>query len=86
MSKILDKLKVNNVVYEIEDRAAREHLIEVNPEQPTSEANKLWIKNQETEYEIPTMDEFNILNDKVTVLWDSKIDIDVDDEKLTFKK
>lgn len=65
MEKSIPELEVGNEIYQIKDRTAREHLIEIDQTQPTSEDNKLWIKNQEEEYEIPTMDEFNSFKNNV---------------------
>lgn len=61
MAKSIPEVKIGNEVYQVKDRTAREHLVEVSQTQPTSEDNKLWIKNQEAEYEVPTIDEFNDL-------------------------
>ena len=59
MAKSIPEVKIGNEIYQIKDRTAREHLVEVSPTQPTSEDNKLWIKDQEEEYEVPTTEEFN---------------------------
>ena len=65
MAKSIPEVKIGNEVYQIKDRTAREHLVEVSETQPESEDNKLWIKNQEAEYEIPTMDEFDDLKSAI---------------------
>lgn len=65
MAKSIPEVKIGNEVYQIKDRTAREHLVEVSTTQPTSEDNKLWIKNQEAEYEVPTIDELNDLKSAI---------------------
>lgn len=62
----INEIKIGNTRHPIEDTTAREHLVEVGSTQPVSEANKLWIKNQEQEYEVPTMTEFNNLMSAIT--------------------
>lgn len=61
MPKSIPEVKIGNEVYELKDRTAREHLVEVSTTQPSDENNRLWIKDQEAEYEVPTIDEFNDL-------------------------
>lgn len=61
-------MKVGNTVYEIKDLTAREHLIEVRDDQPTSEDNKLWVRETETEHSVPTWEEFQELYRKYEVL------------------
>lgn len=61
-------MKVGNTVYEIKDLTAREHLIEVRDDQPTSEDNKLWVHETEAEHSVPTWTEFQDLYRKYEVL------------------
>lgn len=64
MAKSIPSLKIGNQVFEIKDLTARRHLIEVRNDQPTSEDNQLWIKEQEEEYQVPTYAEYTaLLND-----------------------
>lgn len=76
----INSIKVGNVVHPIEDQTAREHLVEVGQTQPVSEANRLWIKNQENEYEVPTMTEFMETTNSVRQVENEKADMIFDSE------
>lgn len=75
MAKSIPEVKIGNEVYQIKDRTAREHLVEVSETQPESEDNKLWIKNQEEEYEVPTIGEFNDLKSALNYETDKRLSI-----------
>lgn len=68
MPKSIPEVKIGNEVYELKDRTAREHLVEVSTTQPSDENNRLWIKDQEAEYEVPTIDEFDSLKSALNSL------------------
>ena len=59
----IPSIKIGNTVYNVKDAVAREHLVEVSNSQPSSPDNKLWIKDDQNEYVIPTYDEFSELKD-----------------------
>lgn len=64
MAKNIPAVTIGNETYEIKDLTAREHLVEVKPGNtpPTSPDNKLWIKDEQRTFEVPTMEEFNEQN------------------------
>lgn len=65
--KVIPEITVGNQTYKLMDETAREHLVEVKSTTPTSEDNRLWIKEmsaaeeEANTYEVPTIDEFNDL-------------------------
>lgn len=69
MAKSIPQVKIGNEIYDIKDKTAREHLIEVKEGNvpPTSPDNKLWIKGQDAEYLVPTYDEHNELKSALTL-------------------
>lgn len=69
MAKSIPQVKIGNEIYDIKDKTAREHLIEMKPGNvpPTSPDNKLWIKGQDAEYLVPTYDEHNELKSALTL-------------------
>lgn len=71
-------IKIGNNLYQVEDSVAREHLVEVNQIQPASNCNKLWIKTQENEYEVPTIEEFTELQTTVEDVNDELLDAKTD--------
>lgn len=58
----IPSIKIGNTTYKVKDEVAREHLVEVSNTQPSSPDNRLWIKNAENEYQIPTYEEFEKVN------------------------
>lgn len=66
----IPSIRIGNTTYSVKDTVAREHLIEVSDTQPSSSDNRLWIKNAENEFQIPTYREFSNLVSEV----DNKID------------
>ena len=61
-------IKVGNTIYDVKDLTARKHLIEIRNDQPTSEDNQIWIKEQEDEYRVPSYEEFQDLYNKYIIL------------------
>lgn len=61
----IPSIKIGNTTYNVKDTTAREHLVEVSTTQPSSPDNRLWIKDAENEYEIPTYEEFSALQSEV---------------------
>lgn len=69
--KVIPEITVGNQTYKLMDETAREHLVEVKSTTPTSEDNRLWIKEmsaaeeEANTYEVPTIDEFNDLKSAI---------------------
>lgn len=67
----IPSIKIGNTTYKVKDEVAREHLIEVSNTQPSSTDNRLWIKNAENEYQVPTYEEFSDLKSALNGDFDS---------------
>lgn len=63
----IPSIKIGNTNYDIKDTTAREHLIEVSTTPPSSTENRLWIKNAENEYQVPTYEEFSNLKSALSL-------------------
>lgn len=59
--KSISRIKVGNEVFDVKDITARQHLVEVQNDQPTSEDNKIWIRETAEEVQVPTYQEFSEL-------------------------
>ena len=69
-NKSISEAEIENEIYEIKDRTAREHLIEVKGGDvpPESEDNRLWIKPMTGKYVVPDYQEFIDVRDIVARL------------------
>ena len=65
MANSIPKVKVGNEIFDVKDLTAREHLVEVNENQPSSPDNKLWIKEMENDYLVPEYAEFEAVRETV---------------------
>lgn len=67
MAKSIPEVKIGNETYEIKDRTAREHLVEIKDgtTPPESPDNRLWIKPRENSYLVPEYSEFEELAETV---------------------
>ena len=63
--KNIPQVKIGNEVYDIKDTTAREHLVEVSGTKPTSVDNRLWIKDEQNTYTVPTYDEFESVASRI---------------------
>lgn len=57
----MSQMTIGNVTYDLKDTEGRAHLVEVSNTKPVHEDNKIWIKDQENEYVVPSYDEFEDL-------------------------
>lgn len=57
----MSQMTIGNVTYDLKDTEGRAHVVEVSNTKPVHEDNKIWIKDQENEYVVPSYDEFEDL-------------------------
>lgn len=62
----MSQMTIGNVTYDLKDTEGRAHVVEVSNTKPVHEDNKIWIKDQENEYVVPSYDEFEDLKQTIT--------------------